>query len=289
MVHDHRGPGDYTRTLTKKVQSLSPAEDVSSLSLDEQRQRPVPPSSASSQNGQQHATLNDRTGDMNIRQKKSQPTTVASSPSTTDGDEPASLSDDGQWWTEKTQRPQHIHSAGDSLSNNAKVLNRAVDGTHKQAIKASSAPEPHQPSAMQSLLKDEKQSVSGRNATAIKPPIAAMQPSAMQSLLKDERPIVGIKEYTINSPRAAAKARTTSSPLSSLLQDDHHAKSQKNKRSPTLELEWWNEKPKRPRGYVKHFQPIKTSYVKKFEPPRDYGDVVTATNAQMVYPRRRRT
>ena len=39
---------------------------------------------------------------------------------------------------------------------------------------------------------------------------------------------------------------------------------------------WWNERPKRPQGYVKHHQPITTTYVTKHEAPKDYGDVVTA-------------
>ena len=39
-----------------------------------------------------------------------------------------------------------------------------------------------------------------------------------------------------------------------------------------------NDKPSRPRGYVKHSQPLNTSYVKKkVEAPRDYGNVVSAT------------
>jgi len=42
--------------------------------------------------------------------------------------------------------------------------------------------------------------------------------------------------------------------------------------------EWWNEKPRRPRKYVQHFQPMNASYTKKWDPPRDYGDVVTASN-----------
>ena len=52
---------------------------------------------------------------------------------------------------------------------------------------------------------------------------------------------------------------------------------------PVDESEWWNEKQSRPRGYVKHSQPLNTSYVKKkVEAPRDYGDVVSATQQPEV-------
>jgi len=111
--------------------------------------------------------------------------------------------------------------------------------------------------------------------------------------MKVERSTAGIKENT-NTPRratAALHAQPGSHIISTIVTAPRRPsrKSQKNKRSPTYELEWWNKNPKRLRVYVKHFQQINTSSVKKFEPPRDYGDVVTATNAQMVYPRRRRT
>jgi hypothetical protein len=65
--------------------------------------------------------------------------------------------------------------------------------------------------------------------------------------------------------------------LSSLLIDDRHVRSWGKCSTPTYEIEWWNEKPRRPCGYVKHFQPMSTSYLKKPDPRRDYGDVVTAS------------
>jgi len=119
----------------------------------------------------------------------------------------------------------------------------------------------------------------------MKPPIAAMRPSSLQSLVRDEKPTAGVQEKSQNSSPLKPSVGTT--PLSSLLQDDRRkAKLDKinQEKSPIQDLEWWNEKPKRPVGYVKHFQPMNTSYVKKFEPPRDYGDVVTATAETIPFP-----
>jgi hypothetical protein len=137
---------------------------------------------------------------------------------------------------------------------------------------------------LKSLLKVEKESLaSNRNrmqASPTKPPIAAIVPSSLQSLLRDERPIAGsITENADNPPRSrrGGGEPSTMSPLSSLLKDERHVRSRSKRSTPTYENEWWNEKPRRPRGYVRHFQPMNTSYVKKPEPPRDYGDVVTAS------------
>jgi hypothetical protein len=143
------------------------------------------------------------------------------------------------------------------------VLNRGIDSTQKtKPVKTPSVPVsndpstlPHLSSGLRSLLKEERESAaSSRNrkqASPTKLPIAAFVPSSLQSLLKDERPLAG---SVTENDYARGKLSTSA-----------------------YENEWWNEKPRRPRGYVKHFQPMNTSYVKKHEPPKDYGDVVTAS------------
>jgi len=263
---DHRDPGD-TRTLTKKVQSsVTPFSALTSLSEDEVRQRPAPSSNRSHRD-----YSNKEAGDAAASGKRSP-------------DEAASTSKAGEhWWNENTQRPR-----ADSSSSNAEVLDRAADGAQKQAVGSSSPslPEKEEPpsSALKSLLReDEKRSVSERKQAAVaakQPPIAAITPSSLQSLLKDNRPADDIKEKVHKKPADGyyQPAVTPSSKLSSLLEDKKHGvppRSQRNEKpSASNRIEWWNEKPERPRGYVKHYQPMNASYVKKFEPPRDYGDVV---------------
>ena len=136
---------------------------------------------------------------------------------------------------------------------------------------------------LSSLLKDENKlqasmkQVSPTNSLK-KPPIAvALAPSSLQALLQDERPMPG--SITENAVRPISIRMT---PLSSLLNDDKHSRSSQRGKSVLTSAssnchekkEWWNEKPQRPRDYVKHYQSMYTSYVtKKFGPPKDYGDV----------------
>ncbi|KAL7539599.1 hypothetical protein ACHAXR_009426, partial [Thalassiosira sp. AJA248-18] len=118
--------------------------------------------------------------------------------------------------------------------------------------------------------------------------------NSLQSLLKNDRPIAGIKESSRPNDNNARRQRTiatssSSSPLSSLLikeerSHNEHNKSRNDQSSTTTTTHdgasaWWNEKTQRPRDYVKHSQPLTTSYVKKFDAPRDYGDVVTAQSS----------
>jgi hypothetical protein len=162
-----------------------------------------------------------------------------------------------------------------------------MDESQKQAAKPST---PSKESAiapprrgLTSLLKDDARhaSQSGRSNrdknTDPMRPVAVMTPSALQSLVKDEWPIEGVERNTNIAPHGGPPSKT--SQLSSLL-NKNPARSQKKQSkqgsSSTYEIEWWNERPKRPPGYVKHSQPMNSSYVKKFEPPRDWGDVVTA-------------
>jgi hypothetical protein len=270
--------GDATRTITDKVQSTAFASSVASLSEDEQRQRPVPSSSqiqygkAIRQVGDDRSTIDDYAPIVGSRSQK-----------------PASLHEDENWWNEKTQRPVPIRPS-DSSRESDMVLNRGIDITQKmKAVKSSLAHAPKDTptmpqlsSGLKSLLKDEKESLASnqKQISQTKPPIAAIVPSSLQSLLRDERPMAGsITEDANSHPRSRRSSGVepaTMSPLSSLLKDERHVRSRSKRSTPTYENEWWNEKPRRPRGYVMHFQPMNTSYAKKPEPPRDYGDVVTA-------------
>ena len=66
------------------------------------------------------------------------------------------------------------------------------------------------------------------------------------------------------------------SQLNSLLKNEKAAELSKTRKKHPVNAgeEWWNEKPGRPEGYVKHSQPMNTSYEKKEGHLRDYGDVV---------------
>jgi hypothetical protein len=131
---------------------------------------------------------------------------------------------------------------------------------------------------LSSLLKASKKQVSPTNALE-KNPIAAavaMAPSSLQAVLQDERPMPG--SITENAVRPISLRMT---PLSSLLKDDKHSRSSQRGKSVLMaassnyheKKEWWNEKPQRPRDYVKHYQSTYTSYTtKKFGPASDYGD-----------------
>ena len=150
-------------------------------------------------------------------------------------------------------------------------------------------PIPPLPSALRSLLKEEINRHLSSNmreaaAAAANAPVAVMPPSSLQSLLKDNRPNNDDEDEDSNSnennaPLQEQKPAAPTSKLSSLLKGDRRKVVPRRKRkgsSPSSETEWWNEKPMRPVGYVKHFQPMNTSYVRKFEAPRDYSNVVTA-------------
>jgi len=247
-VSDHRGPGDYTRTLTEKLKSSPSAPVSASLSLDEQRQRPIP-SYGSVKNGQHHSAVANRIGDENVAREK--PPLVASVST-----EPASLGDDEQWWTEKTQRPRANHSF--TSRNNAAALNRTLEGT-QQVTQTSTAsfpseePSDAQQSALQSLLKKEKYATSvSNNRTFAKPPFAVLQPSSLRELLKDEPPpIVGIEDESMFPISTVAFSPASCSPLSSLLKEDRRTVSRpQDESSPTYELKWWNKKPQNPQGYA---------------------------------------
>jgi hypothetical protein len=244
---------------------------VSSLSADEQRQRPV--TLASRQN---EARITAARGDVfrTITDKGQ-----SSMPSTNI----VSLSEG-----EKRQRP--IPSSNQNQAENVgrismPVLDNDDDKIDLNDSAISTASTSMPTFGLSSLLKDEnklqasKKQVSPTNALK-KPPIAAavaMAPSSLKALLQDERPMPG--SITENAVRPISIRMT---PLSSLLKDDKHSRSSQRGKSVLMSAssnyhekkEWWNEKPQRPSDYVKHYQSMYTSYVtKKFEPPKDYGDV----------------
>jgi len=274
-VGDHRGPGD-DNAMTRRDKKIPMSGQ--SLSEAEQTVRPASSSSAKPHNFQvgDHRDVGDSNA---MTRRKEYTVRVATSlseaeqtvrPAATSYGRPqnlqvgdyrdigdqrqkvqsssvapsrlASLSAD-----EQRQRPVPSASRG-----NDNILTRALEPTAKKKKKASKPKSsiPHGPPepSLTSLLKEDKQRASDKTkkseATRIAS-IAEMPPSSLHSLLLDSEP-----------------------PIPGGTEDDESVD----------ESEWWNEKPSRPRGYVKHSQPLNTSYVKKkFEAPRDYGDVVSAT------------
>lgn len=299
------------RTLTSKVQATT---DTSSLSQDEQRQRPTPSSGGTERVSDfrgpgDNRTITKKIGDQSF--PKSRVTASlsndeqrlrpippahhrASSPATSDDglDDAPKQEDSAQWWNEQTQR-RTITSSTPS-ENQAKPLDRSMDDTLKekesQAGEDSSSTLPDESShsssfALKSLLKDKKERWLTSVRTKMSPsnnktPIAEIQPSRMQSLLRQD---VEPSKGKMNSHNSEPK----SSHLSSLLEDDQA----KRGASPTYENSgWWTDTSQRPSGYVKHNQSLKTIEVKKNEAPLDYGNVVEAqsdddnTNDQTAAP-----
>ena len=265
---DHRGPGD-SNSLTKRYHSQHLVTTVSSLSADEQRQRPVTLSSRQNEARIKAA----RGGVFRTITDKGQ----SSMPSTNN----VSLSEG-----EKRQRP--IPSSNQNQAERIGRISMPVRDNDDDKIdindSAISTVSTSMPTfGLSSLLKDENKlqasmkQVSPTNSLK-KPPIAvALAPSSLQALLQDERPMPG--SITENAVRPISIRMT---PLSSLLNDDKHSRSSQRGKSVLTSAssnyhekkEWWNEKPQRPRDYVKHYQSMYTSYVTKmFGPPKDYGDV----------------
>jgi hypothetical protein len=276
QVGDHRGPGD-TNALTKRVESSlssSSTSDIASLSTDEQRQRPVPTSDLSRFQTNQIGDYRGP-GDTSRSITEKLHSSLSSNVVGIEG---------GCWWDESTQRPPPIW--------------KATDVSQKRDVNNSSSI-PNKPSStLKSLLKEEKKDfLSDRNrkqALSSNPtPIAAIPPSSLHSLLiDDERLFAGTNMENNANPRLHLDSREPKS-LSSLSllskaesqlrQEQHTSSSSRNKKPSSLSPssanrtdEWRNEKPQRPRNYVKHYQPMNASYTIKLEPPRDYGDVVTA-------------
>ena len=186
QVGDHRGPGD-TNALTKRVESTlssTSTSGVTSLSADEQRQRPVPTSGL-------NLSLITQIGDYRGPGDTSRTITEKlSSASSSNVDRIA----DECWWDERTQRPTPIHTSGE----NEHGLVRTMDGSQRQVNYSSPTLLTNKPpGTLTSLLKEEKKDfLSDRNKKQAiannPPPIAAIPPSSLHSLLKeDERSITG--------------------------------------------------------------------------------------------------
>ena len=288
-VTDHRGPGDdnaLTKRWSKQRQYLTSSDHsqhlvttVSSLSADEQRQRPVTLSSRQNEariivaRGDVFRTISDKG-------QSSMSSTIA-----------VSLSK-----REKCQRP--VPSSNQNQADSAGRISMPVPDNDDDEIDLSDSALSTAATSMHtfglsSLLKASKKQVSPTKASE-KPPIAAavaMAPSSLQAVLQDERPMPG--SITENGVRPISLRMT---PLSSLLKDDKRSRSSQRGKSVLTSAssnyhekkEWWNEKPQRPRDYVKHNQSMYTSYVtEKFEPPKDYGDVPVDVAANPFRPLRK--
>ena len=270
-VGDHRGPGDDNAMTRRDKKILVPGQ---SLSEAEQTVRPASSSSSQPHNFQvgDHRDVGDSNA---MTRRKEYTVRVATSlseaeqtvrPAATSYGRPQNLQvgdyrdigDQRQKVQSSSVAPSRLASLSadeqrqrpvpSALRGNDNILTRALDPIVKKKKKASKpkSPIPQGPPepSLTSLLKEDKQRASDKTkkseATRVAS-IAEMPPSSLHSLLLDSEP-----------------------PIPGGTEED--------------ESEWWNEKPARPRGYVKHSQPLNTSYVKKkVEAPRDYGDVVSAT------------
>ncbi|KAL9179212.1 hypothetical protein ACHAXT_008502 [Thalassiosira profunda] len=208
---------------------------TSSLAEEEQRQRPLPTAST----GQTQVSDHRDPGDTRTLTRKA----AAASPPAA-----ASLSED-----EQRQRP--VPSAGkDDAAKSDQLTTVAADDPTSG------------PSPLSTLLKEERRSVSSLvsdNEAAASAPVATLPPSSLQTLLQGDNPVAPDKP-------------TATSTLSSLLRDERRRRARGKTRSPADDEreEWWNERPRRPEGYVQHTQPMNSAYLEKHEAPKDYGNVV---------------
>jgi len=256
-VVDHRGPGD-DNSLTKRCTSKQHlATTASSLSADEQRQRPVSLSSR-----QNEPRIIKARGDV-FR------TIIEKGQSSISSTNAVSLSEG-----EKRQRPvpSSNRNQDDGVGRiSMPVLDNDDDGKIDPNDSATST-------AATSPLKDENESQAYKKqaspANASKgPPIAAVATS--QALPNDEQ-----HQYSHRRDcDGVGPIRMT--PLSSLLKDNKQPRSSRRGKlratrsasNYNKKKEWWAEKPQCPRDYVKHYQSTYTSYAtKKFGPASDYGD-----------------
>jgi len=176
--------------------------------------------------------------------------------------------EESHWWNEKTQRPRSIpFKQPEALERDTQTQSSQVRKSHMKEEKRRREQEAFQvpiaelqPSSLKALVKEERHEEEEKHTN----------PPPLKMLLTSDRPIAGVKE-------APQKPVTKESQLKSLLKDegkdDFNKKRQKT--PPNAGDEWWNEKPKRPEGYVKHSQPINTSYENRDNHLRDYGDVVS--------------
>jgi hypothetical protein len=176
--------------------------------------------------------------------------------------------EESHWWNEKTQRPRSIpFKQPEALERDSQTQSAQARKSHMKEEKRRREQESFQvpiaelqPSSLKALVKEERQEEEEKHANL--PPL--------KMLLTSDRPIAGVKELP-------QKPVAKESQLKSLLKDEakNDLSKKRQKRPPNAGDEWWNEKPMRPEGYVKHSQPINTSYENRGNHLRDYGDVVS--------------
>ena len=286
-VSDSRG------VVFKSSLSKLSTQTTASLISDEVRQRPIVSSSL-----RKFAQVEDRTGDARrVAAKKSSTQPSAPRPlfdnkrtrpprASTDPRKYARVQDrtgpdvrraakvntatsaeeESHWWNEKTQRPRTIPSKkAEALERDTQTQSSSVRKSHMKEEKRRREQDTFQapiaelqPSSLKALVKEERHEEEENHTT-----------TTLKFLLKDDRPIAGVNE-------APPKPDAKKSQLNSLLKDEKAAERSKTRKKHPANAgdEWWNEKPVRPEGYVKHSQPMNTSYEKKEGHLRDYGDVV---------------
>ena len=289
-----------TRGVVFKSSSSSSSASPTATSLIEEEQQQRKPASTSLRT---FAHVEDRTGDARVVAKKSitepqpprpfvvhrqtRPPRASTDPrkysrvenrvgpdirrpakeKTAGAAEAEATGEKSQWWNEKTQRPRANPSKQpEALERDTQTQSSQVRKSHMKEEKLRREQEAFQvpiaelqPSSLKALVKEERHEEEEKHT----------QPPPLKMLLKSERPIAGVKE----SPK---KPASKESELKSLLKEEDKSElsDKRQKRPPNAGEEWWNERTKRPKGYVKHSQPINTSYENRDSHLRDYGDVV---------------
>ena len=243
QVQDRTGDARRVDAKTSSTQSSAPRP-----LFDNKQTRPP----RASTDPRKYARLQDRTGPDVRRAAK--------------GNTVTSAEEESHWWNEKTQRPRTIPSKkAEALERDTQTQSSSVRKSHMKEEKRRREQDTFQapiaelqPSSLKALVKEERHEEEENHTI-----------TALKFLLKDDRPIAGVNE-------APPKPDAKKSQLNSLLQNEKEAEPSKTRKKHPVNTgeEWWNEKPGRPEGYVKHSQPMNTSYEKKEGHLRDYGDVV---------------
>ncbi|KAL7498715.1 hypothetical protein ACHAWT_008074 [Skeletonema menzelii] len=291
---------DSRGVVFKSSSSSSSSTVPTAKSLIEEEQRQRKPASTSLRN---FARVEDRTGDARVAAKKSiseplpprpfvahrqtRPPRASTDPrkyarvenrvgpdirrpakeKTADAAETEATGEKSHWWNEKTQRPRANPSKQpEALERDTQTQSSQVRKSHMKEEKLRREQETFQvpiaelqPSSLKALVKEDRHEEEEKHT----------QPPPLKMLLRSERPIAGVKE----TPQ---KPASKESELKALLKEEGKSElnDKRQKRPPNAGEEWWNERTKRPKGYVKHSQPIITSYENRDSHLRDYGDVV---------------
>jgi hypothetical protein len=233
-----RFPGE-TKQFSDTPSKVEESSEKETKWYDEKRTRPIP-----SAEPPKHTTVSDRAGSEATRLKQS-----ASKPPTSSNESPT---EDSVWYDEKRTRP--IPSA--EPPKHAKVSDRF--GAEQQTIKS---PKASERTSSTEASPDSDVWYNERRARPI--------PSA--------EPPNHVKVYDRTGAETTVKPLTDtsqSSLLRSLLKDDKIERKQLLARQASpASVEWWNEKPHRPEGYVRHTTSISTTYESRPEHPKNYGDM----------------